>query len=329
MGRAATALSANGNAEIPLKNIVVILRENHSYDNYFGSFEKGNGKVLGYQCADQQPDPPHMRKDALRGASTTRSGDCHYLEEDIPNYFKYARAFTLCDNYFGEARASSYPNYFMMMAGQTPTLDHIRGNPTGKFDIPTIADRLSDKGVPWKNYNAGIALVSMFKKPNESGNIVPISAFDKDAAKGLLPPVSWVTPSVKLSEHPPYSIKDAERWTVDRINAVMQGPQWHETAIFVIWDEWGGFDDHVVPPDVEPGSDGMSAQRYGYRIPMLVISPFAKKGVVASTLYSHSSLLRTIEKLFDVPPLTNWDAKANDLMECFDFGQKPLSPLIL
>ncbi|MGZ3237079.1 MAG: phospholipase C [Burkholderiaceae bacterium] len=319
----------NTSSNIPIKNIVVILRENHSYDNYFGSYDKGNGKILGNRCQDKQPDPPHLRNDALRGASTSTQGDCHYLEEDIPNYFRYAREFTLCDNYFGEARASSYPNYFMLMAAQTPTLDHIREKPTGKFDIPTIADRLTDKGVLWKNYDGGIPLVKMFKKPYESGNIVSIKEFDHDARKGLLPPVSWVTPNLGNSEHPPYSVRTGEQWTVDRINAVMQGPQWADTAIFIVWDEWGGFDDHVVPPDVEKGPFLSGPQRYGYRIPFLVISPFAKKGHVAHTLYSHSSILRTIERIFDVPSLTEWDAKANDLLDCFDFAQERLSPLIL
>jgi phospholipase C len=318
-----------GSGNIPIKNIVVILRENHSYDNYFGSYDKGNGKVLGYRCQDEQPDPPHLRGDALRGVSTSRSGDCHYLEEDIPNYFKYAREFTLCDNYFGEARSSSFPNYFMLMAAQTPTMENVKERPlNGIFNIPTIADRLTDKGVQWKNYNGGIPLVKMFKKPYESGNIVTLKEFDRDARKGLLPPVSWVTPHIKDSEHAPYSVRIGEQWTVDRINAIMQGPQWNDTAIFVVWDEWGGFDDHVVPPVVE--KEGLSGPvRYGYRIPFLAISPYAKKGHVAHTLYSHSSILRTIERIFDVPPLTEWDAKANDLLECFDFSQARRSPLIL
>jgi phospholipase C len=332
MGSHHRLLAANvGNvpAGIPIKNIVVILRENHSYDNYFGSYKQGNGKVLGGHCGDQQPDPPHLRRDALRGVSTSKHGDCHYLEQDIPSYFRYAREFTLGDHYFGEARSSSHPNYFMLMAGQTPTLDNVEEEPPGRFNLPTIADRLSDKGISWKNYNGGLTLVSMFKKPYESGNIVSIKDFDRDARKGVLPSVSWVTPHIRDSEHPPYSVRGGERWTVNRVNAIMQGPQWRDTAIFIVWDEWGGFDDHVAPSDVEQGTDASGPQRYGYRIPFLVISPYARKGAVVHTFYSHSSILRTIERIFDVPPLTEWDAKANDVLDCFDFTQRRRPPLIL
>lgn len=314
----------------PIDHVVIILRENHSYDNYFGMFPGGNGKTAGPRCEDERPDPPHLRQHALRGVAVDERGYCHYLEQDVPNYWTYAREFVLCDNYFAEALASSYPNYFMMMAAQTPTLDHIRGDTRGKYDLPTIADRLTDKGLGWRNYNGGITLVSMFKKPFESGNVVPLSQFAADALTGTLPAVTWLTPSLIDSEHPPASVKRGENWTVRHINMLMQGPQWPRCAIFVVWDEWGGFWDHVRPPVIEkePGFLGQ-AVRYGYRIPCLVIGPYARRGHVSHTLYSHVSVLRTIENLFDVPPLNERDAKANDLLDCFDFDQPARDPVRL
>src|SRR5260221_6527940 len=110
------------------------------------------------------------------------------------------------------------------------------------------------------------------------------------------------------------------------MNAIMHGPLWDRPAIFIVWNEWGGFADDVSPPVVE--RDGLH-ERYGYRVPCLVIGAQARQGVVSSTLYSHVSVLRTIERLFDVEPLTERDATANDLLDCFDFTQPPRAPLVL
>lgn len=331
LGLAARRATA-GPERVPIEHVVVILRENHSYDNYFGTFPGGNGQTAGRRCEDERPDPPHLREHALRGSSFDVRGYCHYLEEDVPNYWRYAREFVLGDNYFGDALASSYPNYFFLMAAQTPTLDHIPGDTRGRFDLPTIADRLTDKGVSWLNYNGGIPLVAMFKKAWQSGNVVPFSRFVNDVANGTLPAVSWLTPSLADSEHPPASVRRGENWTVRQINFLMRSPQWPKLAIFVVWDEWGGFWDHVKPPVVEKekGLFGLGpAIRYGYRVPCLVIGPYARRGVVSHTLYSHVSVLRTIERLFDVPPLAERDARANDLLDCFDFDQAARPPLIL
>ena len=317
-------------AVLPIKRVVVILRENHSYDNYFGTFPQGNGKTTGGRCEDERPDPPHLREHALRRSYVDIRGYCHYREADIPNYWTYARAFVLCDNYFADVLGPSYPNYFMLMAAQTPTLDHIRGQTRGKYDLPAITDRLTEKGVTWRNYDGGLPLVSMFKSALASGNVVPLHTFADDAAGGRIPSVSWLTPALVDSEHPPASVKRGENWTVGQVNAVMRSPVWPECAIVIVWDEWGGFWDHVKPPVVEKEA-GVFGQvmRYGYRIPCLVISPYAKKGYVSHTLYSHMSVLRTIERLFDVSPLSERDAAANDLLDCFDFSQTPRPPLVL
>jgi phospholipase C len=310
-------------SRLPIEHVILIFRENHSYDNYFATFLGGNGKTTSSRCDDETLDPPHGRRDALFGVIRGPRGNCHYVEQDIPNYFAYAREFVLCDNYFADIRGPSHPNYIMLMAAQTPSLDNISGELKGKYEMTTIADRLSDKGVSWKNYNGGIALVALFKNAVASGNIVPLAGFTADALGGKLPAMSGVTPSLRDSEHAPYSVKRGENWTVAKVNAVMQGPLWPKCAIFIVYDEWGGFWDHVTPPAVE------GSVRYGYRIPCLILSPYAKRGFVSHTLYSHLSVLRTIERLFDVAPLNELDAKANDLLDCFDFQQEPRAPLIL
>jgi phospholipase C len=316
-------------AATPIRHLVLILRENHSFDNYFGSFPGAKGETGEARCMDAQADPPHGYRSGRLGPTRGPNGLCHYREADIPQYFAYAREYALCDNYFAELKAGSEPNYFMLMAGQSPIIDNFRGEPeTGAFDLPSIVDRLGERGIAWRNYSAdtSIRLVSHFRRAVESGNIVPVDRFDEDARTGSLPAVSWVTSSIYQSEHPPYSVKLGEAWTVERVNAVMRGPLWASTAIVIVWDEWGGFDDHVRPPIVE--QDGLY-ERYGYRVPCLVIGAQSRRGYVSSTLYSHVSVLRTIGRLFDLEPLTERDAAANDLLDCFDFGQPPRPPLIL
>jgi phospholipase C len=108
----------------------------------------------------------------------------------------------------------------------------------------------------------------------------------------------------------------------------MNGPQWAHTALFLVWDEWGGFYDHVEPPVVEHWENG-SPYRYGHRAPCIVISPYARSGYVSHTLYSHVSLLRFAETIFDLEPLTERDAEANDMLDCFDFDQPPLKAISL
>jgi phospholipase C len=108
----------------------------------------------------------------------------------------------------------------------------------------------------------------------------------------------------------------------------MNGPQWNSTAVFLVWDDWGGFYDHVEPPAVENWTDG-TLYRYGHRVPCLVVSPYARPGYVSHVLYSHVSTLRFVQTLFGLNPLTERDAQANNLFDCFDFSQPPLPPVTL
>ncbi len=108
----------------------------------------------------------------------------------------------------------------------------------------------------------------------------------------------------------------------------MSSPQWGSILLFVVWDEWGAFYDHVKVPSVEVTRSG-KLYRYGYRVPCIVISPWAKQGYVAHTLYSHVSLLKTIETIYNVKPINERDGKANHLLDCLDFTQEPLSGISL
>jgi phospholipase C len=168
----------------------------------------------------------------------------------------------------------------------------------------------------------------------ELSNITDISNFYKDAANGTLPNVSWIDPNGAESEHPPALVSTGQSYVTGLINAIMQSPDWNSTAIFLAWDDWGGFYDHVVPPSVDENG-------YGLRVPGLVISPYAKQGFIDHKTYSFDSYLRFIEDDFlggqridpqtDGRPDPRPDVRENlagDLTQDFDFSQSPRPPLL-
>ena len=132
--------------------------------------------------------------------------------------------------------------------------------------------------------------------------------------------VVWVAGS--FDEHPPENVTLGEHWVVSLVNTIMMSGYWDSTAIFITWDDYGGWYDHVPPPQVDKFG-------YGFRAPLLVISPYAKKGFIDDTLADHTSILKFIETVFSLPPLAERDRLANNLMEAFDFSQDSRPPMML
>jgi phospholipase C len=143
-----------------------------------------------------------------------------------------------------------------------------------------------------------------------------------DLKSGDFPQVSWVTPSFPISEHPPANITSGMDWVKDVINAIMSSPYWNSTAIILTWDDYGGFYDHVPPPQIDKFG-------LGFRMPTLIISPYAKPGYIDHTQYQFESMLKFIEWRFSLQPLTERDLHANNLLNAFDFSQKPLPPHVV
>jgi phospholipase C len=175
------------------------------------------------------------------------------------------------------------------------------------------------------------------KQDNQLGNIKQVDQFLTAAKAGILPDVSWIVPDNTVSEHPPASIKTGQAYVTGLINAIMQGPDWNSTAIFLAWDDWGGFYDNVVPPKVDING-------YGLRVPGLVISPYAKKGFIDSQTLSFDAYLKLIEDIFlggqrlnpatdgrpDPRPTVRENVpQLGDLLGDFDFSQAPRAPLVL
>jgi phospholipase C len=148
------------------------------------------------------------------------------------------------------------------------------------------------------------------------------SRFVPDVEAGRLPHVSWLVPPIAQSEHPPASVCKGENWTVHTINAIATSKYWKSTAIVLTWDDFGGFYDHVPPPHVD-------LYGLGPRVPALVISPWAKPGYIERSTLEFSSVLKMIETIFGLPSMTQRDARANNMLDVFDFTQKPLAPPVM
>lgn len=175
------------------------------------------------------------------------------------------------------------------------------------------------------------------KDDGELGNVVAFDQFYQDLQEGKLPAVSWINPGGEVSEHPVALVSAGQGYVTALINAVMKSPYWESCAIFLSWDDWGGFYDHVVPPRVDENG-------YGLRVPSLVISPWAKKGYIDKQVLSHDAYLKFVEDVFlggqridpssDGRPDSRGTVRESvpqlgDLRNDFDFSQAPLPPLIL
>ena len=319
----------------PIKHVVIIVKENHGFDNFFGKFPRADGDpTLPASPNPPQLDPCHTHQCWLqRGTNAAR---LEFGQADIPHYWLYAQQFTLCDTYFTDVAGPSTPNHLMLIAADSPIIDNPPGGyRTGPgqpaYSIPSLPDQLTKQGLTWRNYG-GYAFDFI---QSTHGQKAPSQQFAIDAQAGTLAAVSWVYADHSLSEHPPDTAQDRAQgvgnvtkgmqWTVDQVNAIVKGGLWNQVAIFITWDDWGGWADHVTPPEVEKWKDGTQF-RYGGRVPCLVLSPYAKKNYVSKTLHSHVSLVKFCETTFGLPSLNARTASADDMSDCFNFGQAALPP---
>jgi phospholipase C len=370
-----------------IRHIVIMDKENRTFDSMFGTFPGANGAttyvgqdgrtyLLAHQPDHLVTDVSHTwqnARDAYNGGRMDRFwhiddavqdgidvADSQFYRSDIPNYWTYAQTFSLDDAFFSNIMGPSFPNHLYAVAGQAANTDSNTGSSRWGcdgpstirveeratngdaahafpcFDFPTLADLLDARQLSWKYYapaidqsgyiwNALDAIRHIRFGPEWSTHVVDYSRFVQDAAAGTLPAVSWLVEPGRYSDHPPASICAGENWTVQQINAIMRNPdEWAHTAIILTWDDFGGFYDHVPPP---PGPNPQIM--YGFRVPAIIISPYARAHTIDHTFYSFSSLLRFAEETFQLPPLTTQDADASGLAGSFNFAQKPLPPLVL
>jgi phospholipase C len=153
-------------------------------------------------------------------------------------------------------------------------------------------------------------------------HLVSSDQYFQDLRNGALPAVSWIVPNFTESDHAPADIQLGMWYVTDVANALMKSPYWQNTALVLTWDDYGGFYDHVAPPKLDEYG-------LGPRVPAILISPYARAGVIDHTPYEFCSVLRFIEDRFGVPALTARDGQANNLSASFDPGQKPLAPFLI
>ena len=327
----------------PIEHVVIIIKENHTFDNYFGTYPGANGDAsLAHAPDPPAGDPPHDHAAWLERA--THAVREQYHEADILTYFAYARQFTLCDNYFSEIASQSEPNHLILIAADSPIIDnssaHRTYQPQAPFDLPSLPARLELAGLTWKTYgDPSFSYFEHITALKNSQNIVPWTQFDTDAAAGKLPSVSWVYAPSEFSEHPPYTanpgpvVSMGMQWTAERVNAIGKSSLWASTAVFITWDDWGGWYDHVEPALKDTWKGGGPATgpsytdtqfSYGPRVPCLVLSPFARPNYISKAFHSHVSVTKFCEATFGLAPLTPRDAASDGMEDCFDFAQAPL-----
>ncbi len=207
------------------------------------------------------------------------------------------------------------------------------------LDFPTMGDLLTAAGVSWKMYapaqDAGVddagfqkssgyiwtvydAIRHMRDTPDWPAHVVVTEQFFTDASNGTLPSVSWISTPSPVSEHTPASVCEGENWTVQLLQALASGPSWADSVMFITWDDFGGFYDHVAPTQIDTWG-------LGFRVPFLVVSPFAKPAYIDHAQAEFSSVLKFIETDFNVPNLTDRDMNTSDLTQFFDFNQSPIA----
>ncbi len=388
----------------PIKHIVVLMMENHAYDNYFGVYcqQKGpfcSSKSVGIPahtclpvdlansskgCVKPYPEPMSAvyvsdggGHDWEKSHQSYNNGSMngfveyegntsvgYYNGTTLPFYWDLAEEYALSDSFFSSSLTYSLPNHWYLVAGQSPsavggpttplaqlngeiqvTAEHTYLNESN--DTPTIIQELVNlPSVTWKyydfdleSYSNAISKPTDFKPGSAYNYWNPLAAKYQDyqaavrtgfvgtndvfydAANGTLPNISWVIPN-QYSDHPPANLSRGEAFVASVVDAIESSPEWNSTALFVTYDEFGGYYDNVAPPTV----DGYG---YGFRVPMILVSPYAKENFIyGKENLSFDSLLAFEEKTFGIPCLTDRDCYANLPMSMFDFSAPPRAPIV-
>lgn len=365
-----------------LKHVVILLEENHAYDNYFGTYCAATGQFcptvangippgICVPVLIRNPLGPCVKPFGFNVANLTSKVDLthgygtshtsfnngsmngfvqaegfnltmgHYNGTTLPVYWDIAQKFGLADNFYSSTLSWSLPNHWYLVAGQSPAEaeNHSFARPSGNGNetrylaeanaTPSAEDLLAkNPNVTWKwyddplqNYSAAInnsgspstgdafdiwnpqaAKAESYTSTFDS-HFVSRKSFFTDAAAGNLPNVSWIMPAFNESDHPTANVTQGQNFVASLANAVESGPEWSSTVFFIAWDDYGGYYDHVAPPQI----DGLGL---GFRVPLLVISPWTPAGHIGGRQMSFESLLRLIEVRWNLGCFNNRDCNA-------------------
>ena len=289
--------------------------------------------------------------DGFVGAQVRRGNDpqvsmVYYSEEEVRGLWSLADRFVLFDNYFSSALGDSMPNMLHLLAGTSNGIKSGTKETLAQIadGLPTVFDQLQAAGVSWKYYVGGLerldreriaggdylrpdqptpsqmywapilGMKRFWEDPQLNAGLASQEQFFLDAAQGSLPAVSFVLPSP--TDHPLAPPTAPQQRLLSLVNAMGKSPQWGRSAMFIVWDEWGGFYDHVPPPQVDE-------MGLGLRVPALLVSPWAQRGYVSHVQYDHTSILSFIAQRFGLPPLSPREAASNSFETAFEFDAPP------
>jgi phospholipase C len=363
----------------PIEHFVVLMQENHTFDNYFGTYPGADGIPEGtcmpvdpfdaantecieaFHIGDRASEDldhslPTFRMQFNEGKldgfvyalyQRNQNGAmtmAYYDDRELPFYWNLADEYVLFDKFFTSDHGGSFANHIYWVAAE-------RGgsgvSQDGYPDLVTIFDRLEEKGISWKfyvqNYDPGINyrtahtivgnrasqviwvpllnIPRFLDDPELSSHIVDLNEYYTDLENGTLPAVAYIVPS-GASEHPPGSVRSGQKFVKALIQSLTRSYAWESSAFLLVYDDWGGWYDHVVPPQVDEYG-------YGFRVPAIMVGPYAKRGHIDSTVLDFTSILKFIEDNWDLEPLSERDANANSLVSAFDFSMSPREPVFI
>lgn len=358
----------NGSAQAsetstPIKHLIIIMFENHSFDNFFGVYPSGNqfstnntlgltvptnllslngsvplisippgnystpNPVEGYDAYHNDWNSGKM--DGFKSNSGLQSMT-YFTSSQLALEWDWAEEYAIGDMYFSSYLSMTAPNRLMSLAGETPvTADY--GPPPSIPLNHSIFYEMSLSRLSWnyfiENSNGNNYPINFFDGISRfSGNIASWNEFYNDLSSNSLPSVSWMNPlgggAEGVDQHPSDSILRGELWLLQVVNAVMNSPEWSSTAIFITYDEGGGYYDQVAPPSL----DGV---QLGFRVPFIVISPYAKENYVSHTVLNHGSMLAFIDYNWKLKPLNQFVADSNLPLDLFDFNSATRAPIFL
>jgi phospholipase C len=277
-------------------------------------------------------------------------------QSETQPYWNLAKQFTIADRMFSSNSGPSFPAHQYLIAGQSDNAAEVPSGiiwgcdaPPGTlvvqldsngdeipgvfpcFDYQTLGDELDAAGISWRYYTpTPIYLFDAYGAINHirygsdwTNNVVsPETSILSDIASNNLQQVSWVVPKLPNSDHTLAQSKGGPQWVASIVNAIGASPYWKDTAILIVWDDWGGWYDHVTPPRLD-------VMGLGFRVPLLVVSPYARHGYVSHVRHEFGSILHFTEATFGLGTLGTADIRADELADCFDFTQTvtPLQPV--
>src|SRR4051794_9867929 len=357
-----------------IEHIVVVMMENHSFDNILGvvpnnrrhgppldglpthrgeqaayNLDAQGNKVFSAHadtvCQDhgkpsQAWNASHISYDGGRNdgfvlASGPRAMR-YYDETDLPFTYSVAEHFPVGQRYFCSCLAQTYPQFRYLLTG---TSSGVIRTDSSTFSVApangTIFDRFDQFGIDWKNYfdslPASFVIPGVPTAARGLRFVRGVQKFIDDAAAGQLPQFSFVNPDYEsVSQENPQDVQFGDRFLARVTAAVTSSPQWDRTALFITYDEHGGYYDHVppppaikpddIPPLLKPGDVPGAFDRYGFRVPLVVVSPWARKNYVSNVVQDHTSITRFIERKWNLGAMTYRDANAADMSDYFNFS---------